>query len=111
MKSRQLKKYNFSMVYNTALQDPKLSLKAKGLYSLIQSMITRESDVYKWQIKQYCREGDTAFESAWNELKTNGYLKIYRSPTGANKTFCYEFELLDIPDTTTKSVIDVKLAE
>lgn len=107
MRSRELKKYNFSMVYITALQDPKLSLKAKGLYSLIQSLITREYGVYKWQIQKYCCEGKKAFENAWNELKANGYLKIYRY-RDENNRFHYEFDLLDIPNTSTDSVINVK---
>ena len=101
------KRYNFAMVCNTALQDNKLSLKAKGLYSLIQSLITLDRDIYKWQIKKYCSEGNKAFENAWKELKENGYLKVYRMPIGKNNAFCYEYELLDIPDTATENVINL----
>ena len=96
------------MVSNIPLQDNKLSLKAKGLYSLIQSLITRDNDVFKWQLKQFCSEGEKGFETAWKELKVKGYLKVYRSSTGGHNAFTYEYELLDSPDTQTTSVINLK---
>ena len=40
------KKINFTQVSNIALRDKKLSLKAKGLYSLIQSFITIENFLF-----------------------------------------------------------------
>lgn len=103
------KKYNFSMVSNQALHDTNLSSKAKGVYAIIQSLITLDRDVYKWQIKDYCKEGNRSFDSSWNELKKLGYLKIYRMPVGKNNTFVYEYELLDEPDTTTESVTNVQI--
>lgn len=103
------KRYNFAMVSNSALQDMTLSLKAKGLYGLIQSLITLDMDIYKWQIKKYCVEGKKAFENAWKELKTNGYLKVYRMPAGEKGKFCYEYDLLEVADKTTESVHNVKM--
>lgn len=89
------KKVFFSQVSNTALRDKKLSLKAKGLYSLIQSYITIEGFIlYKNTLKKDCAEGDTAFESAWLELKKAGYLVQYKHQNG-NGVFIYEYELLD----------------
>ncbi len=102
------KRYNFAMVSNAALQDMNLTLKAKGLYGLIQSLITLDRDIYKWQLRKYCREGQDAFDNAWKELKKNGYLKVYRSPTGKDKKFVYEYELLDNPDLATPMVISLK---
>lgn len=37
------KRVNFSMVSNEILRDNSISLKAKGLYSLIQSYVTLEN--------------------------------------------------------------------
>lgn len=93
------KKYNFSMIPNSVIQNKELSLKAKGLYTLIQSLITRDNDMYKWHIMQQCNEGKKAFNSAWEELKEHGFLKITRKScvkSGRNKFF-YEYELLDYP--------------
>jgi hypothetical protein len=89
------KKVYFSQVSNVALRDNKLSLKAKGLYALIQSYITIEDFIlYKNTLKKNCREGSAAFEGAWNELKASGYLLQYKSKTPEGY-FTYEYELID----------------
>jgi len=89
------KKVYFSQVSNVALRDNKLSLKAKGLYALIQSYITIEDfTLYKNTLKKSCSEGNAAFEGAWNELKASGYLIQYKSKT-AQGYFTYEYELID----------------
>ncbi|EJO5349326.1 DnaD domain protein [Clostridium botulinum] len=100
------KKVYFTQVSNSALRDNTISLKAKGLYSLIQSYITMEDfTLYKNYLKKQCKEGEKAFESAWKELKDNGYLIQYRFQDNTidenNKkkmTFYYEYELLDTKD-------------
>lgn len=94
------KKTYFSQVSNAALRDETLSLKAKGLYALIQSYITLENFVlYKNTLRKNCHEGKTSFENAWNELKKAGYLKQhqYKNKKGC---FVYEYELLDKKEKT-----------
>ena len=93
------KRTNFSMVSNEILHDSSISLKAKGLYSVIQSFITLEDFVlYKGYLQSICVEGERAFDSAWRELKERGYLIQHKMRKGA-KTFYYEYELLDFPLT------------
>lgn len=100
------KKTYFSQVSNFALRDEKLSLKAKGLYSLIQSYITIEGfTLYKNTLKKDCSEGSTAFENAWNELKKVGYLKQFRSKTPEGY-FTYEYDLIDIVHTPETRGVD-----
>ena len=90
------RKVNFAAVSNNALKDPRLSLKAKGLYALIQSYITLpELRLTKTFLQKKCKEKDKAFDSAWKELKDCGYLKLYRTPSGKNDAFQYEYDLLD----------------
>lgn len=92
------KRVYFSQVSNHALRDKGLSLKAKGLYSLIQSYVTIENfTLYKNTLKKVCLEGNTSFESGWKELKDKGYLlqERHQNPDG---TFYYLYELLDIPN-------------
>lgn len=102
------RKARFAQISNTALHDENLSLKAKGLYSVIQSMITMPgADLLLWKIKAKCKEGSKAFDSAWRELKETGYLKQYRMPGGAKGAFLYEYELLDEPDLTTSATINL----
>lgn len=97
--SFRAKKTYYSQVSNTALRDKSLSLKAKGLYSLIQSYITIENfTLYKDMLVRESTDGKTAFQSAWNELKEKGYLVQYRTNTG--KGWIYEYDLLDIPVNT-----------
>jgi len=89
------KRVYFSQVSNHAIRDNELSMKAKGLYSLIQSYITIENFIlYKNTLKKQCKEGEKAFESAWKELKVRGYLLQDRHKH-SNGTFYYEYELLD----------------
>lgn len=89
------KKVYFSQVSNSALRDEKLSLKAKGLYALIQSYITLEDfTLYKSTLKQQCLDKEKSFENTWKELKEAGYLIQYRLQ-GDKGFFYYEYELLD----------------
>lgn len=102
------RRVNFAPVSNAALQDDRLSLKAKGLYSLIQCYITKPNfDLYKRALMKLCKEGSKAFDAAWKELKDAGYLKIYRIPRGVNDTFEYEYELLDEPNENIPSLINL----
>lgn len=97
------KKVNFSIVNNTAIHDSNISLKAKGLYTLIQSYITIEGfTLYKGFLQSKCRDGEKAFESGWKELKESGYLKQYKMREGSNR-FYYEYELLDEPELETET--------
>lgn len=97
------KKVNFSMVSNTIIRDPGISLKAKGLYSLIQSYITIEDfTLYKDFLVTKCKEGGTSFDSAWKELKRFGYLKQYK--INSRQGFYYEYELLDTPDVDSPDI-------
>lgn len=90
------KKNYFSQVSNNVLRDKKLSLKAKGLYALIQSYTTIEDFVlYKSMLVKQSDGGQTVFNGAWNELKENGYLLQEKKNTGSG--WLYEYELLDTP--------------
>lgn len=91
------KKTYYSQVSNFALRDNNLSLKAKGLYALIQSYITIENFVlYKSYLITLCQEGKQAFNSAWSELKNKGYLLQFKIKSDKGY-FEYEYELLDKP--------------
>lgn len=90
------KRVYFTQVSNNALRDNTLSLKAKGLYALIQSYLTIEDfTLYKKFLFSNCQEGESAFENAWKELKNKGYLIQYRLQDPETKCFYYEYELLD----------------
>ena len=93
------KRQGFTMASNAAIRDPKLSLKAKGLYTLIMSYITLLTlTLTKAFLMAHCLEKERAFNSAWNELKNRGYLKVHFTPSGENNRWCAEYELLDVAD-------------
>jgi len=100
------KKVFFSQISNNVLRDTKMSLKGKGLYSIIQSYITIENFIlYKTTLKKQCKEGNKAFESAWKELKDRGYLVQYRL-RDKKGNFYYEYDLLDNVHTPEKGSTD-----
>lgn len=89
------KKVYFTQVSNHALRDSTISLKAKGLYALIQSYLTLEDfTLYKSTLRKQGCEGEKAFENTWKELKDAGYLIQYKYK-GEKGYYCYEYELLD----------------
>lgn len=93
------RKKGFTIASNSAIRDKKLSLKGKGLYTLIQSYITHESlAITKAFIMCQSGEKETSFNRAWNELKDAGYLKIHQTPS-ATGVYKYEYELLDEANT------------
>lgn len=68
MKFRQ---NEFTWIGNSVVMDRKLSLKAKGLYLLIQCYTTGPS---LSTLINECREGEKAFMNALEELISYGYL-------------------------------------
>ncbi len=89
-------KKGFTVVQNEITRDRDISLKAKGLYLVIQANITMPDK--KWRKEDFqamtC-EGKKAFDGAWNELKEAGYLKVHMYSKGT--TWKVEYELLDAP--------------
>ncbi len=92
------KRIYFSQVSNNALRDNTLSLKAKGLYGLIQSYLTIEDfTLYKPFLEKQCKEGQKAFDSAWKELKKSGYL-VQERYKDENGHFYWQYDLLNEVD-------------
>lgn len=70
------------------LKDKNLSLKAKGLYSLIFF----SKDFSKESIKSMCLEGKEAFENSWKELKTKGYLIQIKEQKNGRFNYIYSLK-------------------
>lgn len=93
------KRKGFTITCNSVIRNYSLSLKAKGLYSLIRSYITLDDFVLsKSFLQSKCSEGKKAFESAWSELKNTGYLKVHISPSPQGRNWIVQYDLLDEPD-------------
>jgi len=90
-------KNGYTVVQNGITRDRNISLKAKGLYLVIQANITMPGKKWsKEDFKNMTCEGNKAFDSAWNELKKNGYLRVHMYSNG--HTWTVEYELLDEAD-------------
>lgn len=90
-------KKGFTVVQNEITRDAKISLKAKGLYLVIQAYISIPDKKWtKEDFRNLTKEGKKAFDSAWKELKDFGYLKVHFMPD--NGKWQTEYELLDEPD-------------
>jgi len=97
------KQIPFTQVPNTIVRDKNVSLKAKGLYQLIQSYITIPNFVVtKPFLLKQCNDGEKSFNSAWRELKETGYLKQYKYRNKTERGFTYEYELLDVASPDLK---------
>lgn len=84
----------FTMIPNEVLKDKRLSLGAKGLYALIQHFITiPKFTLHKSHLRTFCKEGDYAFDTCWNNLVQIGYLTIEK--TNTHSGFVYEYDLKD----------------
>ena len=66
---------NYTVMSNHHLRDKNLSLKAKGLLSLMLSL-PEEWDYSIGGLCSICKENQTAVKTALKELKTFGYLKV-----------------------------------
>ena len=92
------KKTSFAQVSNSALRDENLSLKAKGLLALIESYLSLDNfTLYKQFLINKSKDGETAFRSAWKELKDRGYLIQHKLKDEDTKQFYYEYEICDNP--------------
>ena len=94
---REEKLFNYTKMSNYHLKDKNLSLKAKGLFSIILSLPDN------WQFSNeglcsLCKEGKMAVDSAIKELKDNGYLKLIRKQNSLGK-FYYDYEVYENPHT------------
>lgn len=69
------KNKNFTVMSNYHLRDTRLSLKAKGLLSLMLSL-PDNWDYSLNGLNAICVENETAIKSGLDELKENGYLRV-----------------------------------
>lgn len=87
-------KKGFTVIQNSIAKDRNLSLKAKGLYLTIMSVITMPDKTWhKSDFLSMIPEGEKAFENAWKELRNAGYIKIHCYKTKTH--YRTEFELLE----------------
>lgn len=82
-----------SSLIQPILNDKKVSLKAKGLYAILKSYKAIPNfKIYKENMEKLSSDGKASFNTAWNELVEQGYLKVNKLPI--KKGYVYEYELI-----------------
>lgn len=101
------KNKNFTIMSNIHLRDKNLSLKAKGLLSVMLSL----PDDWNYSIAglcAICKENETAVKSALNELKLNRYVIVSKKLPNEtdNGRLKYEYEVYEEPQFEIKQDIE-----
>lgn len=66
---------NFTILNNTCIKDPRLSLKAKGLHTYFMSL-PHDWKLYKSELVKHHADGINSINSAINELTQFGYVEV-----------------------------------
>ena len=102
------KNKNYTVISNFHLKDKNLSLKAKGLLSLMLSL----PDDWDYSINglvAICKEELRAVKSTLEELKRYGYLKVVKMPPQKGKNcFSYEYTIYEQPQNEDIQNVDVQ---
>lgn len=111
---RVKKDKNFKAMSNYHLRDKELSLKAKGLLSLMLSL-PEEWDYSLKGLACICKEGVYVIRNAVNELERQGYVKRQRvrnekSQMTDTEYHIYEKPVSDLP-TSEKPTLDNPMLE
>lgn len=96
---RVQKTQNYTVMSNHHLRNKELSLKAKGLISLMLSL-PPEWDYSVKGLVSICKESHTSVRSALKELEEHNYL-IRQRKNSEKGYFIYEYTLYEIPEPYT----------
>ena len=96
---RVQKTANYTVMSNHHLRNKELSLKAKGLISLMLSL-PPEWDYSVQGLVSICKESHTSVRSALKELEEHNYL-IRERKNSEKGYFVYEYTLYEIPEPYT----------
>ena len=93
------KNENYTIISNHHLKNKELSLKAKGLLSIMLSL-PKDWDYSISGLIAICKEQESAVTSTLGELKNNGYLIIKKFKPNETKSgrFEYEYHIFESPE-------------
>ncbi|MGN0569272.1 MAG: hypothetical protein ACI4N4_02055 [Candidatus Fimenecus sp.] len=92
------KNKNYTTISNYHLQDNNLSLKAKGLLTIILSL-PPDWEITTNSLKSLSKEGDASIRAILKELETNGYLVRKRGRRLDGTMLAVQYTFLEVPDT------------
>lgn len=93
---------NYTQIPNHLLRSSCLSLKLKGLYSILSYLFKIPNFQFRLKsLAALCKENTKALASSWLKLKLSGLLKQHRRPSGEHNRFDWTYDLLQQPDLET----------
>ena len=95
---RSPKKRDYTVMSNHHLRNRRLSLKAKGLLSLMLSL-PEDWDFTQRGLASICRDGVDSIASAIHELEASGYLSRRRIRDALGRLIEIEYTILECPDS------------
>lgn len=93
---------DYTVMSNYHLKEKEMSLKAKGLLSLMLSL-PDDWDYTIAGLVKICKENETAIKSTLNELKTFRYLEINKTQNNKGQ-FEYEYNIYEKPEVENPEV-------
>ena len=101
---RMHKTKNFTVMSNHHLRDKELSLKGKGLLSIMLSL-PEDWDYTIDGLTSLCKERKPTIIATLNELKEAGYLVIEKKMPGQSKNgrIDYEYNIYEMPQTRAEN--------
>lgn len=90
---RVVKNQNYTVMSNVHLREKEMSLKAKGLLSVVLAL----PDNWNYSISglvSICKENETAIRSALNELKDFRYLEVIKKTSDKTESGRFEYEYI-----------------
>lgn len=95
---------DYTVLSNYHLKDADLSLRAKGLMSVMLSL----PDDWDYSISglaAICKEGKQAVKTTLDELKEHGYLVVTKClPSGENNRLHYRYDVFEVPNLAKPQV-------
>lgn len=98
---------HYTIVDNGFLNDKGLSLKAKGLLTLMLSL----PDTWKYSVRglaKKCKEGVSAITTTLQELEVAGYITRYQVRSSEGKFAQYEYIINEIAESPQASIPDAE---
>lgn len=99
------KNKNYTVMSNTHLREKNMSLKAKGLLSMILAL----PDTWEYSIAglvSICKENETAIRSALKELKLFRYLEVIKKTSDITESHKFEYEYIfyELPQSKNQHI-------
>lgn len=97
----------YTVMNNTCLQDPNMSMKAKGLYAYLMSL-PEDWVLHQTELKRHFKDGRDSIRTAINELIQNGYVTKVDTRNELGQIIDCTYTVYEEPHTTEEKPLAEK---